>query len=51
MYLHLFSNAEKLSPGQVFTPQGSGLAALQDGVLAVFLSYRGTRDSRLHVSL
>ncbi|TKI02360.1 type VI secretion system Vgr family protein [Martelella alba] len=50
-YLHLFSNAYWLSPGAVIDLAGVELRDLEDGVVIVFVSYRGARDSRLHVSL
>ncbi|QBX83323.1 type VI secretion system Vgr family protein [Citrobacter tructae] len=50
-YLHLFSNAYWLSPGMVIDPVGANLRDLQDGVIIAFASYRGSRDSRLHVSV
>ncbi|WP_149330609.1 type VI secretion system tip protein VgrG [Citrobacter braakii] len=50
-YLHLFSNAYWLSPGQVVNPVGAGLHDLNEGVLVTFASFRGARDSRLYVSL
>lgn len=49
-YLHLFSNAWWLSPGQVIGVD-STLSALKDGVVIVFTSFRSSRDTRLHVSL
>ncbi|MDU3303761.1 MAG: type VI secretion system tip protein VgrG, partial [Enterobacter ludwigii] len=50
-YLHLFSNAYWLSPGQVINPEGAGLHGLNEGILVTFTSFRGARDSRLYVSL
>ncbi|UDJ85224.1 type VI secretion system Vgr family protein [Kosakonia oryzae] len=50
-YLHLFSNAYWLSPGRVFDPVGAKLHDLKDGVLVAFTSYRGSRDTRLYVSV
>ncbi|MGN5575485.1 type VI secretion system tip protein VgrG [Enterobacter sp. Lyrl_3] len=50
-YLHLFSNAYWLSPGQVVNPVGAGLHDLNEGILVTFTSFRGARDSRLYVSL
>ncbi|KAB0891040.1 type VI secretion system tip protein VgrG [Cronobacter sakazakii] len=49
--LHLFSNAPHLAPGQVLEPQGDIITALKNGVLMTLLTYRGARDSRLHVSV
>ncbi|AGE84871.1 type VI secretion system tip protein VgrG [Cronobacter sakazakii] len=49
--LHLFSNAPHLEPGQVLEPQGDVITALKNGVLMTLLTYRGARDSRLHVSV
>ncbi|EOV9546882.1 type VI secretion system Vgr family protein [Cronobacter sakazakii] len=49
--LHLFSNAPHLAPGQVLEPQGDVITALKNGVLMTLLTYRGARDSRLHVSV
>ncbi|EKY3231751.1 type VI secretion system tip protein VgrG [Cronobacter malonaticus] len=49
--LHLFSNATHLAPGQVLEPQGNVITALKNGVLMTLLTYRGARDSRLHVSV
>lgn len=50
-YLHLFSNAYWLSPGMVIDPAGINLHDLKEGVVITFTSYRGSRDSRLHVSI
>lgn len=50
-YLHLFSNAHWLSPGRVIDPAGANLHDLNDGVIIVFTSYRGSRDTRLYVSV
>ncbi|CCJ71862.1 VgrG protein [Cronobacter condimenti 1330] len=49
--VHLFSNATGLSPGQVLEPQGNIIAALKEGLLLTLVSFRGARDSRLHVSV
>jgi len=49
--IHLFSNASGLTPGQVLEPQGDVIAALKEGVLLTLVTFRGARDSRLHVSL
>ncbi|EGT5656536.1 type VI secretion system tip protein VgrG [Citrobacter braakii] len=49
--IHLFSNASHLTPGQVLEPQGSDLTALKDGVILTLVTFRGARDSRLHVSV
>lgn len=49
--LHLFSNAPHLAPGQVLEPQGDVITALKNGVLMTLLTYRGARDSSLHVSV
>ncbi|ELY6079784.1 type VI secretion system tip protein VgrG [Cronobacter sakazakii] len=49
--LHLFSNAPHLAPSQVLEPQGDIITALKNGVLMTLLTYRGARDSRLHVSV
>ncbi|ELQ6141217.1 type VI secretion system Vgr family protein [Cronobacter sakazakii] len=49
--LHLFSNAPHLAPGQVLEPQDDVITALKNGVLMTLLTYRGARDSRLHVSV
>ena len=49
--IHLFSNAAYLSPGQVLEPQGEVIAALQEGVVLTLVTFRGARDSRLHVSV
>ena len=48
--IHLFSNASHLAPGQVLEPQGDVITALKEGVLLTLVTYRGARDSRLHVS-
>lgn len=50
-YLHLFSNAYWLSPGMVIDPTGANLGDLKDGVIVAFTSYRGSRDTRLYVSV
>ncbi|YCI82985.1 type VI secretion system tip protein VgrG [Enterobacteriaceae bacterium] len=49
--IHLFSNAAHLTPGQVLEPQGDVIAALKEGVILTLVTYRGARDSRLHVSV
>ena len=49
--IHLFSNAAHLTPGQVLEPQGDVITALQEGVVLTLVTYRGGRDSRLHVSV
>jgi len=49
--IHLFSNAAHLTPGQVLEPQGDVIADLQEGVLLTLVTFRGARDSRLHVSV
>lgn len=49
--IHLFSNAAHLTPGQVLEPQGDVIAALKEGVVLTLVTYRGARDSRLHVSV
>lgn len=49
--IHLFSNAAHLTPGQVLEPQGNVIAALKDGVILTLATFRGGRDSRLHVSV
>lgn len=49
--VHLFSNAAHLTPGQVLEPQGDVIAALEEGVVLTLVTYRGARDSRLHVSV
>ncbi|HCM9299962.1 TPA: type VI secretion system tip protein VgrG [Enterobacter hormaechei subsp. xiangfangensis] len=49
--IHLFSNASVLSPGQVLEPQGDVIAALKEGVILTLVTFRGARDSRLHVSV
>ncbi|WP_336998700.1 type VI secretion system Vgr family protein, partial [Leclercia sp. M50] len=49
--IHLFSNASHLTPGQVLEPQGDVIAALKEGVLLTQVTFRGARDSRLHVSV
>ncbi|EEC8802648.1 type VI secretion system tip protein VgrG [Escherichia coli] len=48
--IHLFSNAAHLSPGQVLEPQGDVIADLKEGIVLTLVTYRGARDSRLHVS-
>ncbi|MGK5226129.1 type VI secretion system tip protein VgrG, partial [Enterobacter roggenkampii] len=49
--IHLFSNAAHLTPGQVLEPQGDVITALQEGVVLTLVTFRGARDSRLHVSV
>ncbi|UAN43120.1 hypothetical protein KGP24_08440 [Enterobacter sp. JBIWA008] len=49
--IHLFSNASHLTPGQVLEPQGDVITALKEGVVLTLVTYRGARDSRLHVSV
>ena len=49
--IHLFSNASVLSPGQVLEPQGDVIAALKEGAILTLVTFRGARDSRLHVSV
>ncbi len=49
--MHLFSNASGLTPGQVLELQGDVIAALKEGVLLTLVTFRGARDSRLHVSV
>lgn len=49
--VHLFSNAFGLTPGTVFDPLGVNVKDMSDGVIATFTSYRGSRDSRLYVSV
>ncbi|WP_334117777.1 type VI secretion system tip protein VgrG [Atlantibacter hermannii] len=49
--IHLFSNAAHLTPGQVLEPQGDVIADLKEGVLLTLMTFRGARDSRLHVSV
>ncbi|EMH4161412.1 type VI secretion system tip protein VgrG [Pluralibacter gergoviae] len=48
--IHLFSNASGLAPGQVLEPQGDVITALKAGVILTLVTFRGARDSRLHVS-
>ncbi|EJT9101171.1 type VI secretion system tip protein VgrG [Escherichia coli] len=48
--IHLFSNAAHLSPGQVLEPQGDVITDLKEGIVLTLVTYRGARDSRLHVS-
>ncbi len=48
--IHLFSNAAHLSPGQVLEPQGYVITDLKEGIVLTLVTYRGARDSRLHVS-
>lgn len=49
--LHLFSNAAGLTPGRVLEPEGDVIGALQDGMLITLMTFRASRDSRLHVSV
>ncbi|HFT0829703.1 TPA: type VI secretion system Vgr family protein [Klebsiella pneumoniae] len=49
--IHLFSNAAHLTPGQVLEPQGDVITALEEGVVLTLVTYRGARDSHLHVSV
>ena len=49
--IHLFSNASYLAPGQVLEPQGNVITALKQGVILTLVTFRGARDSRLHVSV
>ncbi|EMK5832852.1 type VI secretion system tip protein VgrG, partial [Citrobacter sedlakii] len=49
--VHLFSNAAHLAPGQVLEPQGDVISALKEGVHLTLVTFRGARDSRLHVSV
>ncbi|MDJ1034858.1 type VI secretion system tip protein VgrG, partial [Klebsiella quasipneumoniae] len=49
--IHLFSNASHLAPGQVLEPQGDVITALKQGALLTLVTFRGARDSRLHVSV
>ena len=49
--IHLFSNAAHLTPGQVLESQGDVIAALKEGVVLTLVTFRGARDSRLHVSV
>ncbi|EOE4560130.1 type VI secretion system Vgr family protein [Enterobacter hormaechei] len=49
--IHLFSNASLLAPGQVLEPQGDVIDALKEGVILTLVTFRGARDSRLHVSV
>ncbi|HGL5848519.1 TPA: type VI secretion system Vgr family protein, partial [Enterobacter hormaechei] len=49
--IHLFSNAAHLTPGQVLEPQGDVIDALKEGVVLTLVTFRGARDSRLHVSV
>ncbi|HCI6415204.1 TPA: type VI secretion system tip protein VgrG, partial [Klebsiella quasipneumoniae subsp. quasipneumoniae] len=49
--IHLFSNALHLAPGQVLEPQGDVITALKQGVILTLVTFRGARDSRLHVSV
>ncbi|HHT0992961.1 TPA: type VI secretion system Vgr family protein, partial [Enterobacter roggenkampii] len=38
-------------PGQVLEPQGDVITALKEGVVLTLVTFRGARDSRLHVSV
>ncbi|WP_064555268.1 type VI secretion system Vgr family protein [Buttiauxella noackiae] len=49
--IHLFSNASQLSPGQVLEPQGDVVPALKEGVIMTLVTFIGSRDSRLYVSV
>ncbi|MEX5385341.1 type VI secretion system tip protein VgrG [Cronobacter muytjensii] len=49
--IHLFSNAVHLTPGQVLEPQGNVISVLKEGVVLTLVTFRGARDSRLHVSV
>ncbi|PLY47872.1 type VI secretion system tip protein VgrG [Lelliottia sp. F153] len=49
--IHLFSNASHLTPGQVLEPQDDVITALEEGVVLTLVTFRGARDSRLHVSV
>ncbi|MCH9289182.1 type VI secretion system tip protein VgrG [Klebsiella quasipneumoniae] len=49
--IHLFSNASYLAPGQVLEPQGDVITTLKQGVILTLVTFRGARDSRLHVSV
>ncbi|MEP8671057.1 type VI secretion system tip protein VgrG [Enterobacter hormaechei] len=49
--IHLFSNASLLAPGQVLEPQGDVIDALKEGAILTLVTFRGARDSRLHVSV
>lgn len=49
--IHLISNAAHLTPGQVLEPQGDVITALKEGVVLTLVTFRGARDSRLHVSV
>ena len=49
--VHLFSNAAHLSPGQVLEPKGDVITDLKEGIVLTLVTYRGARDSRLHVSV
>ena len=50
-WIHLFSNALHLAPGQVLEPQGDIIRALQEGVIITLVNFSAARDSRLHVSV
>lgn len=49
--IHLFSNTGHLTPGQVLEPQGDVITALKEGVILTLVTFRGARNSRLHVSV
>ncbi|EJM5003080.1 type VI secretion system tip protein VgrG [Salmonella enterica] len=49
--IHLFSNTGHLTPGQVLEPQGDVITVLKEGVILTLVTFRGARDSRLHVSV
>ncbi|ENA9698524.1 type VI secretion system tip protein VgrG [Salmonella enterica subsp. enterica] len=49
--IHLFSNAAALMPGQVLETTGSTVRALKNGMVITLATFRGARDSRLHVSV
>ncbi|EBS4177607.1 type VI secretion system tip protein VgrG, partial [Salmonella enterica subsp. enterica serovar Bovismorbificans] len=49
--IHLFSNAAALMPGQVLETTGSTVRALKNGMVITLATFRGSRDSRLHVSV
>lgn len=40
-----------VAPGQVLEPQGDVITALKEGVILTLVTFRGARDSRLHVSV
>ncbi|UDJ82160.1 type VI secretion system Vgr family protein [Kosakonia oryzae] len=49
--IHLFSNAPHLTPGRVLEPQGNIITELKEGVIMTLVTFIGSRDSRLHVSV